>query len=136
MKVLYRPYPPSVGMRRAAIHRRISHVTSLARRRTLCSWTLATHARQSRCDYPHILLRGSMRSSSSKSHPRGFLFHTPAIIVPRRRLPPLARAHLLSPVRLLRHRLHQKSNQQAALPPEAHAFIGTRGVPMVASRYC
>ena len=69
------PHVPTINMRRAAVHRHHSHITSSARGRTTCStWTLVIHTRQSRCDYPHILLSGPL--------PRGFPFHTPAIIVP------------------------------------------------------
>ena len=34
----------------------------------------------------HIVLRRSVGPRSSKPHPREFLFHTSAVIVPRRRL--------------------------------------------------
>ena len=66
---------PTISMRRAGVHRRHSHITSLARSRTTCfPWTLAIHTRQSRCDYPHILLGGPRAERVS--------VHATAIIVP------------------------------------------------------
>ena len=49
---------------------------------------------------------------------------------------PVARVHLLSHIRLPLHRLHQNDNQPAALPPEAHTFVGTPRAPMVTAWYC
>ena len=123
-------------MQRAAVHRRHSHITSLARSRTTRStWTLATHARQSRCDYPHILLRERGISIEQATTVRVSV-SPPGHHCPRLRLRLLTRAHLLSHIRLPLHRLHQNGNQQAALPPEAHTFVGTPWAPLVTGRYC
>ena len=123
-------------MRRAAVHRRHSHTTSLARSRTTRStWTLATHARQSRCDDPHKLMRERGISIEQATTARVSV-SPPRHHCPRLRLLLVTRAHLLSHIRLPFHRLHQNGNQQAALPPEAHTFVGIPWAPMVTGQYC
>ena len=120
-------------MRRAAVHCRRSHITAW---RSNNSFYL--DPRHTRATIPlrpptHIPVRerGIVGSRSSQPRPWGFLFHSPAIIVPYFVLRPVTRAHLLSHIRLPLHRLHQNGNQQAALPPEAHTFVGTPRAPMV-----
>ena len=85
---------------------------------------LTMHAQLSHHDRPRRLLNVSMSVRSRLGNPRlgGYLYDLPVTIVPQHRLRRVARAH----IQLHRRPLYQNSYQQAALPPEAHTFVGTQ----------
>ena len=86
---------PTIGMRRAAVHRRHSHITPLARRQTTCSsWTIAIHARQSHCDYTHTIERKHGAFIKQATPERVSVTPWP-ITAPRRSLRPVTQAHIL-----------------------------------------